>query len=182
MKFEECKGTNSIVKASCRPLFQRIFETMRLFYGIVVSCLLLGTMAAAQPVALKIRPMEGYFILGKNKLNRGVNCMVISERKDFVKLFGLMNQPDTPDFEKEIVLVLALSPTRKQARIYFERTLYRANDAIEAYCGVEQNLYPLTYEAYPIVLGAIPRQQGVTHVRFYNRKGMKLMATVPTDR
>lgn len=141
--------------------------------------LLVTFSASAQPTTVKIRPLEGYFILDEHLLEKKINCLVIDNRKDFIKYFGLVNRPDTPQFSREIMIVLALEPSKKQSKISLERVTMKAGDYLEVYCGLQLNLFPLTYTAYPIVAGTVPRIPGITTINFYNEKGMKLMASLP---
>lgn len=148
---------------------------------LVLSLLFLSLAASAQPTTVRMRSLEGYFILNDRFLERKVNCMVVSDRREFVKLFGLMNRPDTPDFSKEILLVLALSPGKKQSEISLEKVLMKTGDFMEVYCGLRLDRFPVTYKAYPIVTGVVPRFPGLKTINFYNEKGMKLIASVPID-
>lgn len=151
---------------------------MKQFVSIILL-LLVGVAVDAQPSTVKIRPLEGYFILDEHLLEKGINCLVISDRREFIKYFGLVNRPDTPQFTKEVMIVLALSPTKKQSKISLERATMKAGDYLEVYCGIQLNLFPLTYTAYPIVAGTVPRLPGITTINFYNQKGMKQMASLP---
>src|SRR3989442_701763 len=115
--------------------------------------LFLSLSARAQPTEVKVKLLEGYYIIGGNMLKPGLNCMVITERKTFNKLFGETIRPDTPDFNKEWMLVLALPAGWKENKLAFEKISVKAGNFIEVYCSVKRNEYPLTYLSYPIITG-----------------------------
>ena len=135
--------------------------------------------AGAQPQYFRIKPLEGYFLDTKVPLKEGPNFFVIRDRKKFIKYFGEVNKPDTPNLEFNHVIVLALPPTKKQASIGFMPTAAKAGNYIEVYCVIEENKFPLTYTAYPVVLAQIPKYFSVTKVNFYNDKTKELIASVP---
>jgi len=147
---------------------------------LITLCLSLFTMAAyAQPQQFKIKPLEGFFLDGKVPLEKGPNFFVIKDRKKFISWFGHINKPDTPNFDFVNVVVMALRPTKKQAQIGFYPNAVKAGNYIEIYCTIEENKFPLTYTAYPIVLASIPKYFSVTKVNFYDLEEKKLLASVP---
>jgi hypothetical protein len=151
--------------------------------AILVLVFLIGLLPAnmlAQPTPLKLRPMTGYFLDPKYRLDEGPNFLVISDRGKFIKLFGQISKPDTPVFDFEHVLVMALPPTKEQMRLGFEIQAFRAGPYIEVYCTYERiSKHKLTYTSYPIVVAAIPRYFGVSQIRFYEtKKREKLLGVV----
>lgn len=149
---------------------------------IIILFTLLCCKVTAQPKTIKLRPLDGYFILNDKEIQKKTNCIVITNRRDFQRLFGSINKPDTPDFNKEIVVVLALPPAHKQSKIWFERALIKAGNFIEVYCGLQRNVHSVPYKSYPIVAAALPRSKEITYVNFYNEKDMKLIESVKTTR
>ena len=148
----------------------------RLFFILLLICFSLQ--AAAQPTPLRMRPLEGYYITDDAAFEPGLNCIVVTNRRQFEKLFGYMNRPDTPNFSRELMLVLAFPPGRQASLVGFHRVLMKAGNFVEVYCAIERRRYPLTYKAYPIIACAIPRHAETRFVRFYNEKGMKLLKNV----
>ena len=132
----------------------------------------------AQPREVHLRPLDGYFLDPKVPLKEGPNFFIIRDRNKFIKYFGRVSKPDTPNLRFNQVIVMALPPTDKQARIAFMPKAMRAGNYIEVYCIVEENKYPLTYTSYPIVLAEIPKYFGVSKVNFYNHATRELIESV----
>lgn len=133
----------------------------------------------AQPVKVPVRPMQDYHFIGDNAaLKPGVNCMVITNRKQFEKTFGKTDRPDTPSFANELMLVLLMPETRRESRLYFERISMKAGEFIEVYCKFDLNIHPLTYRYYPIITCAIPRFAAIHKINFYNERHMRLLESV----
>lgn len=141
--------------------------------------LLSASFVQGQPQYFRIKPLEGYFLDPKVRLKEGPNFFVIRDRRKFIKYFGLVNKPDTPNLEFNHVIVMALPPTKKQATIGFMPKAAKAGNYIEVYCVIDEDKFPLTYTAYPVVLAQIPKYFSVTKVNFYNEKTKELIASVP---
>jgi hypothetical protein len=142
---------------------------------LLLLCSLLGH---AQPKYFRLKPMEGYFLENKIPLKQGPNFFVITNRQTFIKYFGVMNKPDTPRFDYDNVIVMALPPSKKFSQIGFMPQAARAGNFIEVYCVMDLNKYPLTYMSYPVVAARIPKYFSVTRVNFYSDEKKKLMETV----
>jgi hypothetical protein len=123
----------------------------------------------AQPQPVKLRPMTGYNIDPKTSLANGLNFWVLTGQKKFDKLFGIAKGepplPDAPDFSKEVVVVIALPPTRSEVQLKF-LSATRAGNYVEVYCTVKKTI-PLTYTMYPLVVAALPRIPGVNTINYY---------------
>lgn len=133
----------------------------------------------AQPTPVQVKPVKDYFFSGDNNaLKKGLNCLIIKNRKQFEKLFGETDRADTPDFQKEMMLLLLLPATKKEAKLVFRRITMKAGDFIEVYCEVDKNVQPLTYLYNPLSACIIPKYPGIRHVDFYDVDDMKLISTV----
>lgn len=148
---------------------------VKLFLLLFTFCLFTFSFCHAQPIYFKLRPMEGYNLDPKIKLEKGLNFFVISDRRNFIKHFGWINKPDTPRFDYEHVLVMAMPPTNTQAFLNFEKDAAKAGNYIEVYCGVKKDKHEIPYTEYPIVVAAIPKYFHVNQVRFYENDRKKKM-------
>jgi len=148
---------------------------------ILLACSLLLCCCAlsAQPRQFNLRDMTGFYLDDKIPLHKGLNFMVISDRKDFIKHFGLINKPDTPNFRFHHVIVMAVPPTREQYFLSFNNIAYKAGNYIEVYCNVKYDKHKITYLDHPTVTAIIPRYFSVRTVNFYDKESKKLLASVP---
>ena len=90
---------------------------LTLFYG-----------ARAQPRQITVKPLVGFYLNDRVHLEKGLNFMVINDRKDFIRHFGVVNKPDTPNFRFNDVVVMAMPPTHEQYFLSFDEKGYRAGD------------------------------------------------------
>lgn len=134
----------------------------------------------AQPISIQVRPLLDHHFIGSENiaLKKGINFFVISDRKQYEKFFGTTTRPDTPQFSKEVMLVMLMPYSRKESKLIFKKVDTKAGNFVEAYCDITTNVGTATYEAYPIGACAIPRYKGVTTVHFYNQH-MRKLAAVP---
>lgn len=150
-------------------------------YKILTTLFLVFCVASAkaQPQWFKIKPLEGFFLDSKVPLKKGLNFFVIRDRKKFISWFGQINKPDTPNFDYDNVVVMALPASKKYSQIGFYPNAAKAGNYIEVYCSIDKNQFELTYTAYPIVVATIPKYFSVTKVNFYDAEDKKLLASVP---
>ena len=121
----------------------------------------------------------GFYLDEKIPLEKGLNFFVLDKRKEFIKHFGLINKPDTPNFRFHHVIVMAMRPTKEQWFLSFEEDAVKAGNFIEVYCNVRHEKHEITYFDHPIVTAAIPRYFSVRKVNFYDKETKKLLASVP---
>ncbi len=125
----------------------------------------------AQPIPVQLNPLSGFFLSDKITLDKGLNCMVVTKQKDFIKLFGIAktatNTISMPDFNKEQVLVLAMPETNKETTIKFDHAT-KAGTVIEVYCEEHRKKEPLTYATLPLALASIPKYNDVNTIKFYD--------------
>lgn len=151
----------------------------------IVAAILLSLAAIsvyAQPRKFKLKPLTGYYLDDRIDLKDGLNFMVISNRRDFIKHFGLMNRPDTPNFDYHHVIVIALPPTKEQYFLSYEPEAAKAGDFIEVYCNIKHEKHKITYCDHPIVTAIIPRYFSVRKVNFYDKATKKLLESVEIRR
>ncbi len=122
--------------------------------------------------------MEGYYLDSKVPLKKGLNFFVISDRSKFIKYFGRINKADTPRFDFEHVLVMALPPSNKEAKLSFLPEAAKAGNFIEIYCNATSDKHEVPYTTHPIIVAAIPKYFSVTKVNFYNEESKKLLASL----
>lgn len=132
----------------------------------------------AQPIKFQPRIMEGYYLDQKIPLKKGINFFVIADRRAFYKFFGKLNRPDTPSFDYENVVVMAMRPQNRQWFLSFSPNAIKAGNYIELYCNERHDKHKIPYTCYPIAVAAIPRYFSVTTINFYNNKN-KLYTSLP---
>lgn len=132
----------------------------------------------AQPTQVQTKTLRDYFFIGEGiDLKSGVNFFAVTTRKQFNRFFGETNRPDTPNFSKEIMLVMVMPASNHDAKLSFDRVDARAGNFIEVYCNIQQRGGKLPYTTYPLSVCAIPKYADVKKLRFYNNK-MRLIETV----
>lgn len=146
-------------------------------YGLLLCCLVTIT-TYAQPQKFKIHPLEGYYLGEKIELEKGLNFMVISNEKEFIKYFGDIDKRDKPNFDFDHVIVIARRPTKKQYFLSLDSMAVKAGNFIEVYYKEATKKHTLTYLDHPIVVASIPKYFSVTKINFYNREHKKEMTTV----
>jgi len=148
-----------------------------LLFFVLFSLCAIGVWA--QPREFRLKQMTGFYLDDKIPLEKGYNFKVITNRRDFIKHFGLINKPDTPNLRFNNVIVWALPPTKEQWFLSFEEKATRAGNYIEVYCSVKHDKHEITYLDRPIVTAAIPKYFSVKTVNFYDKDSKKLLASVP---
>ncbi|RYD57106.1 MAG: hypothetical protein EOP56_09895 [Sphingobacteriales bacterium] len=149
---------------------------MRAILSLAFIMLLVNT-TKAQPVPVKMRQLGSYFYIdkgGAQKLKNGVNYFVISDRKSFEKLFGRMSRADTPQFSKELVVMMVMPASKRESTLKFERVSMKAGDYLEVYCGQDLYHHKVNYEMNAVAVAAIPRAAGTKKVIFYDQYMRKL--------
>lgn len=122
--------------------------------------------------------MEGYYLDAKVPLKKGLNFFVIKDRKLFQRYFGKQNRPDTPRFDFEEVIVMAMRPQKKESYLSFAPDAMKAGYYIEIYCHEDHKKFKIPYVFYPIAVAAIPKYISVTSINFYDNKN-KLYISLP---
>ncbi|MBS1589582.1 MAG: hypothetical protein JST52_08220 [Bacteroidetes bacterium] len=150
---------------------------MRTFFILILS--IISMQIAAQPRIFNIRRLTGFYLDSKTPLSKGQNFLVISNRKDFIRQFGQINKPDTPNFQFDYFIALAMQPTREQWFLDFETRATRAGSYIEVYCNIRYEKHKITYLDHPIVTATIPRFFNVHTINFYDNSTKKLLASIP---
>jgi len=147
----------------------------------LAACFIVSAMTAvAQPFFVELRPLEGYFVDPKYPLKKGPNCFVITNTRQFEKMFGRIDKPDAPDFELERVVVMAYPPTVHPTSLAMHPKVAKAGNYMEIYVDAsEDKKNKLPYTAYPVVVAAVPIYFAVSKFNFYNEKTKKLIASVP---
>ncbi|HRO41688.1 MAG TPA: hypothetical protein PL009_02570 [Flavipsychrobacter sp.] len=146
---------------------------------LLILSLFIGTFKlSAQPREFKLKQLTGFYLDDKIPLEKGLNFKVITNRRDFIKHFGLINKPDTPNLRFNHVIVLALQPTKEQWFLSFEETAIRAGNYIEVYCSIKYDKHKITYLDRPIATAAIPKYFSVKTVNFYDKETKKQLASV----
>jgi hypothetical protein len=146
---------------------------------MILVMFLVAHTAAAQPLRPALKPMPDYYFVGEKDLNSGVNCIVVTSRKQMEKLFGRINRPDTPDFSRELLLVMVMPATKKDPKLAYRSTFSVAGNFVEVYCDINYTRKTVTYIQNPIAVAVIPRYPNVTKVNFYDERRMRLLSSVP---
>ncbi len=149
------------------------------YLAVAGAVILMSIKGMAQPLPVAVKPMQDYYFAGDaSMLKSGINCMVISDWKQFNKIFGTTDRPDTPQFAKEWMVVLAMPATKKEASLQFKRISMKAGEFIEVYCNIDRKIQPLTYAYIPLAACVIPKYPGINKIHFYNEENMRLIRTV----
>jgi hypothetical protein len=153
----------------------RVLLSLFVFLFFVLS-------AQAQPTPVKMRPLDTYFYVDKkgDRLKNGVNYFVIDDKKSFEKVFGKGTRADTPQFSKEIVIMMVMPSSKMESTLKFERVSMKAGDFVEVYCTQKLNHHKVSYEMNAIAVAAIPRSPGLKKVIFYDQY-MRRLETVEVD-
>lgn len=151
-------------------------------YCFALLLLIISSPGWAQPVQVQITPLQDYYYFSTRELQDGVNCHVLTNRKQMDKMFGKIDRPDTPDFSKELLLVMVMPKTKRQAKLSYKRSMM-AGDFIEIYCDIDLKGHRLTYEYNPIAVAIIPRYKDIRKIEFYDQDHMRqLGAATLSDR
>ena len=132
----------------------------------------------AQPQVGSIRPMQDYHFYSETELKDGINCMVLTNRKQMERIFGKIDRPDTPDFAREYLLVMVMPATKKETGLKYKSMSVKAGEFIEVYCEVNLKGHRLTYEYNPIAVATIPRQDNIRTIHFFDEKRKRLIGSV----
>jgi hypothetical protein len=160
-------------------VLEKIFAEVMKTIAVLLLTLCSYIAANGQPIYVKIRPLEGYFIDNKIPLKEGLNYFVFRDQRKFEKFFGKIDKPDAPDFEMERVIAIVCSPTKKQTELGLYPKVAKAGDYMEVYFTFNQEKHDLTYISSPIVVAAIPIHYATKKFRFYDEPTRKLMEEVP---
>ena len=144
----------------------------------MLALLLFPVLLQAQPVQVKARFLQDYYITDGSLLKPGTNYLVLTSRKTFNKYFGETKRADTPDFSREILLVMALPPQHHDSKLTMNHISMKAGNFIEVYGTVADDKHPHAYLAYPICMAVLPRYPGINQIHFYRQEDMRLMASV----
>lgn len=155
---------------------------MRIIFPLLFILLFSAFTMSAQPVPVKIRQLPTYYFIEKSgeRLKNGVNYFVITDRKVFEKMFGKSSRADTPQFSKEMVLVMVMPASKKESTLRFERVMMQAGDFVEVYCKQDLNHHKVNYEMSATAVAALPKSVGVKKVIFYDQY-MRRLETVEVE-
>ena len=135
----------------------------------------------AQPQQIQMRKLQGYYYNGsESRLKKGVNCFVVTDKKEYVRHFGT-GRSDMPNFEKNWILILVMPSTKKDIFLDFNSVSMKAGSFIEVYCDFNKlKGKQLTYETNPLAVCMIPTFNNVNKVNFYEeiKKGLELAASI----
>jgi hypothetical protein len=148
---------------------------------IALLCLLLIPIANAtgQPKNIVLKNLENYFLSDKSILLGRVTCKVITKEKDFERIFGvaktMSNIIERPDFATQQVIMIAMQPTNKDAKVKILSAL-RAGNFIEVFFTTSKDRYPMPYTTQPLSLAIVPKYKEISRIKFY--EGKKLIEEV----
>ncbi|MBS1771796.1 MAG: hypothetical protein JST82_02965 [Bacteroidetes bacterium] len=146
---------------------------------ILIMFLVLGGIAYSQPGQVPVRRLDNYYYIGTRlNLKNDVNCFVVTTRREFTRFFGETVRPDTPDFSKEVMLILLMPSSDRNTKLSFDKISMKAGGFLEVYCNVKTDKHKMPYKLAPIEVAVVPRFKETKNVNFYNLKHMDLMASV----
>lgn len=156
-----------------------IFKPMKQL--ILIMFLLLPFLIKAQPEKVPIRFLQDYYYYGTTPLKEGVNAFIVTKRRDFEKLFGKTNRPDTPDFSKEWMVVLAMPKTKWNAKIEIDKVSTKAGSFIEVYTHIDDGRRKYSYDSYPIKVALIPKYKNIKKLNLYEGRKLHPLTTLDVD-
>ena|SRR6185295_10340963 len=95
------------------------------FFSLVVSGLLISTLAIAQPEPMEFKTVDNFFLKNDVRLSAGINCMVFTNAAQFNKAFGAAktatNTVSTPNFTTQRVAAIAIPPSYRKTQLIVDK-------------------------------------------------------------
>ncbi|QHV98819.1 hypothetical protein GJR95_29125 [Spirosoma endbachense] len=131
-----------------------------------VACLFLISLVALAQVTLKYRMLNGYFLSNDAPVNKGKPTLFVFEQAEtFEKVFKpattMSKRPDVPNFNKEMVVGIALPATNKPPKLSISRVFVQDSVMTIRYIRMADttlNKTPLSFTTQPMLLVALPTQ------------------------
>lgn len=132
---------------------------------VAAACLLVSLVTLAQ-VTLKHRVLNGYFLSTEAPVNKGKPTLFVFEQAetfaDVFKPATTMNRrPDVPNFNKEMVVGIALPATNKPPKLSISRVFVQDSVMTVRYIRIADTTLaktPQSFTSQPMLLVAIPAQ------------------------
>ena len=146
------------------PLFDPVTHRFRtpLFF---VICLFVSVFTLAQ-VNLKYRLLNGYFLSSEAPVNKGKPTLFVFGQNDtFGQVFQpattMNRKPDLPNFEKEMVIGVALPPTKTPPKLSVSKVFVQDSTLTVRYVRMADTTLtknPQSFTTQPMLLFTIPKQ------------------------
>jgi hypothetical protein len=132
---------------------------------VAAACLLISLVTLAQ-VTLKYRVLNGYFLSSEAPVNKGKPTLFVFEQADtFADVFKpattMSRRPDMPNFNKEMVVGIALPATNKPPKLSISRVFVQDSVMTVRYIRIADTTLtktPQSFTSQPMLLVAIPAQ------------------------
>ena len=130
-----------------------------------VICLFVSVFALAQ-VNLKYRLLNGYFLSSEAPVNKGKPMLFVFGQADtFGQVFQpattISRKPDLPNFEKEMVIGVALPPTKTPPKLSVSKVFVQDSTLTVRYIRMADTTLtknPQSFTTQPMLLFTIPKQ------------------------
>ena len=113
-----------------------------------------------------------YFLKNTIELNEGLNCMVAKSEKVFDEYFGVAatmgEQVEEIDFQAHYVLAIAMHTKNEIVELAIERAELKDGN-LKVWCMIQKLEEDKGYESTPIALAAVPKEENIKTVSFYNK-------------
>lgn len=131
------------------------------------------------PMDIPVMPIpHNYFLKNTVKLDNGINCIVVRNKSNFNKYFGVGvangEHVEPIDFNGHFVVAIAMQ-TKKMTDMIIERAELE-NGTLKLICMVHQHQEQNSHESTPIAMAAVPKDQEIKKISFYSQD--RLLKTV----
>ncbi|GAB3540459.1 hypothetical protein [Spirosoma fluminis] len=127
-----------------------------------LTCLTISLLAIAQ-INLKYRLLNGYTLSTDAPVNKGKPTLFVFEQSETLdKVFQPAHRADRPNFTKEMVVGIALSPTSTPPKISVSKVFVQDSVLTVRYVRMADTTLikaPLPTKVQPTLLVAIPKQR-----------------------
>ncbi len=133
---------------------------------VFVAISLFFSLFALAQVNLKYRLLNGYFLSNEASVNKGKPTLFVFEQAE---TFGQVFQPattmsrkaDVPNFDKEMAIGIALSPTKTPPKLSISKVFVQDSTLTVRYIRMTDTTLtksPQSFTSQPILLFTIPKQ------------------------
>lgn len=133
--------------------------------AFVVISLFVSLFALAQ-INLKYRLLNGYFLSNEAPINKGKPTLFVFEQAEtFGQVFQpattMNRKPDIPNFDREMVIGIALPPTKTPPKLSISKVFVQDSTLTVRYVRMADTTLtksPQSFTSQPILLFTIPKQ------------------------
>lgn len=132
---------------------------------------------------LSVKPAAGYFARNDIKQNDSIACWVFetaAERDSVLGIAKTMNNViDTPDFNKEVMAVVTLTPSSLTQELTL-RSATQTDDEANLHFAIKIDTPKRTHNSAAVWVGFVPKSEGMKKINFY--RGDERIETIDLDK